>query len=146
MVKVRCTHRTYGLGPSSILGTTGQDRTGQINGGGMSYTEQGAHQKKNWIHLFISLKIHMRSNMESPMNIPEILDLLAPIALEIITPRAHTDRGERRETSWYEMRHTDRGERRETSWYEMRHTGRGERRETWWYEMRHRVQYTLRYV
>ena len=38
-------------------------------------------------HLLISLNMQIRSNMESPMKIPEILDLLAPIALEIITPR-----------------------------------------------------------
>jgi hypothetical protein len=45
----------------------------------------------------------MRSNIESPMNIPEILDLLAPIALEIITPRAHA--GRERDTRREDMRH-----------------------------------------
>jgi hypothetical protein len=46
----------------------------------------------------------MRSNIERPMNIPEILDLLAPIALEIITPIAHKGRVEREVKISYETR------------------------------------------
>lgn len=37
-------------------------------------------------NLFISLNMQIRSNIDSPRNMPEILDLLAPIAREIITP------------------------------------------------------------
>ena len=37
-------------------------------------------------YLLISLKMQMRSNMDNPRNIPDILDLLAPMARDIITP------------------------------------------------------------
>jgi hypothetical protein len=37
-------------------------------------------------NLFISLNMQIRSNIDNPRNMPEILDLLAPIARDIITP------------------------------------------------------------
>lgn len=48
--------------------------------------------------------MQIRSNIESPRNMPEILDLLAPIARDIITPEVR-EKGERRK-----------GERVRTKW------------------------------